>query len=113
MSKLQELPEQWQGTKKLALTVKQQVAPLQAAEVTCIRKKIAIFDTHIMYYREVFKRYDVSWNFLQMIIILFSIRYIYENEAFIPKYLICILWGPDNSISVWSVVTETTKDQKY
>ncbi|CAG9135931.1 unnamed protein product [Plutella xylostella] len=55
---LQELPEQWQATKKLALTVKQQVAPLQAAEVSCIRKKIAIFDSHIIYYREVFKRYD-------------------------------------------------------
>lgn len=56
----QELPEQWQATKKLALTVKQQVAPLQAAEVACIRKKITMFDTHITYYREVFKRYDVN-----------------------------------------------------
>ncbi|KAL4703187.1 hypothetical protein ACJJTC_018259 [Scirpophaga incertulas] len=55
---LQELPEQWQGTKKLAVTVKQQVAPLQAAEVSCIRKKIATFDAHVIYYREVFKRYE-------------------------------------------------------
>ncbi|XP_038207715.1 dynein beta chain, ciliary [Zerene cesonia] len=55
---LQELPEQWQATKKLALTVKQQVAPLQAAEVACIRKKITIFDLHVTYYREVFKKYD-------------------------------------------------------
>lgn len=54
-----ELPEQWQATKKLALTVKQQVAPLQAAEVSGIRKKIATFDSHITYYREVFKRYEV------------------------------------------------------
>ncbi|KAI5645013.1 dynein heavy chain and region d6 of dynein motor domain-containing protein [Phthorimaea operculella] len=54
---LQELPEQWETTKKLALTVKQQVAPLQAAEVTGIRKKIAQFDSHVTYYREVFKRY--------------------------------------------------------
>ncbi|CAH1184540.1 unnamed protein product, partial [Phyllotreta striolata] len=37
---LQELPEQWNNTKKIAITVKQQVAPLQAAEVTCIRKRI-------------------------------------------------------------------------
>ncbi|CAH1639911.1 unnamed protein product [Spodoptera littoralis] len=55
---LQELPEQWQATKKLALTVKQQVAPLQAAEVSGIRKKISTFDSHVTYYREVFKRYE-------------------------------------------------------
>lgn len=54
---LQELPEQWNNTKKIAITIKQQVAPLQAAEVTCIRKRIAEFDIRIMYYREVFKRY--------------------------------------------------------
>lgn len=57
---VKELPEQWQATKKLALTVKQQVAPLQAAEVSGIRKKIATFESHVSYYREVFKRYDVS-----------------------------------------------------
>ncbi|CAG9581720.1 unnamed protein product [Danaus chrysippus] len=55
---LQELPEQWQATKKLAITVKQQVAPLQAAEVAGIRKKISAFDSHVTYYREVFKKYD-------------------------------------------------------
>ncbi len=32
---LQELPEQWANTKKIAQTVKQQVAPLQATEVCC------------------------------------------------------------------------------
>lgn len=55
-----ELPEQWQSTKKLALTVKQQVAPLQAAEVSGIRKKITTFDSHVTYYREVFKKYEVN-----------------------------------------------------
>lgn len=60
LSIVKELPEQWQTTKKLAVTVKQQVAPLQAAEVAGIRKKIATFDLHVSYYREVFKRYDVS-----------------------------------------------------
>nr|XP_026486610.1 dynein beta chain, ciliary [Vanessa tameamea] len=55
---LQELPEQWQTTKKLAITVKQQVAPLQAAEVAGIRKKITTFDSHVTYYREVFKKYE-------------------------------------------------------
>ncbi|EFA11309.2 dynein beta chain, ciliary [Tribolium castaneum] len=54
---LQELPEQWNNTKKIAITVKQQVAPLQAAEVVLIRKKIAEFDTRVLYYREVFKKY--------------------------------------------------------
>lgn len=29
---LQELPDQWANTKKLAVTVKQQVAPLQAGK---------------------------------------------------------------------------------
>ena len=54
---LQELPEQWNNTKKIAITVKQQVAPLQAAEVVFIRKKITEFDARILYYREVFKKY--------------------------------------------------------
>lgn len=55
---LQELPEQWTNTKKIALTVKQQVAPLQAAEVVFIRRKITDFDAKIIYYREVFKKYS-------------------------------------------------------
>lgn len=55
---LQELPDQWNNTKKIALTVKQQVAPLQAAEVTFIRKRIIDFDIKINYYREVFKKYS-------------------------------------------------------
>lgn len=38
--------------------MKQQVAPLQATEVTSIRKKIATFDIRINFYREVFRRYD-------------------------------------------------------
>lgn len=35
---LQELPEQWSNTKKLALMVKQQVAPLQAGTYIYIRR---------------------------------------------------------------------------
>lgn len=54
---LQELPDQWNNTKKIAITVKQQVAPLQAAEVTFIRKRIVDFDNRVNYYREVFKKY--------------------------------------------------------
>ncbi|XP_066581161.1 dynein beta chain, ciliary [Prorops nasuta] len=55
---LQELPEQWANTKKLALMVKQQVAPLQAGEVSRIRGRISAFDTTIILYREAFRRYD-------------------------------------------------------
>ncbi|XP_046594204.1 dynein beta chain, ciliary [Neodiprion lecontei] len=54
---LQELPEQWANTKKLALVVKQQVAPLQAGEVSRIRGRISAFDTTICHYREAFRRY--------------------------------------------------------
>ncbi|XP_034940720.1 dynein beta chain, ciliary [Chelonus insularis] len=55
---LQELPEQWANTKKLALLVKQQVAPLQAGEVSRIRGRISAFDTTIGHYREAFRRYN-------------------------------------------------------
>lgn len=55
---LQELPEQWTNTKKIAQTVKQQVAPLQATEVVSIRNKIANFDVHINFFRDVFRNYD-------------------------------------------------------
>lgn len=54
---LQELPDQWINTKKIAITVKQQVAPLQAIEVVSIRNRIATFDGHIAFFREVFKTY--------------------------------------------------------
>ncbi|NXT75790.1 DYH17 protein, partial [Zapornia atra] len=36
---LHDLPEHWDGTKKLFLRVKQQVAPLQAQEVNILRRK--------------------------------------------------------------------------
>lgn len=55
---LQELPEQWNNTKKLAVTVKQQVAPLQATEVVSIRTRISNFDMHITVFREIFKTYE-------------------------------------------------------
>ncbi|XP_059473724.1 dynein beta chain, ciliary isoform X2 [Neocloeon triangulifer] len=53
---LQELPEQWQNTKKNATTVKQLVAPMQANEVACIRKRILAFDAHQSHYRDSFRR---------------------------------------------------------
>ncbi|XP_033732158.1 dynein beta chain, ciliary-like [Pecten maximus] len=60
---LQELPEQWNNTKKIGITVKQQVAPLQATEVANIRRKTATFDVNQHKFREKFRgippfRYD-------------------------------------------------------
>uniref|UniRef100_A0A670I2K3 Dynein axonemal heavy chain 17 n=1 Tax=Podarcis muralis TaxID=64176 RepID=A0A670I2K3_PODMU len=43
---LHELPEQWNNTKKLSFQVKQNVAPLQANEVTIIRRKCQQFEQH-------------------------------------------------------------------
>ncbi|XP_067673689.1 dynein beta chain, ciliary-like [Haliotis asinina] len=60
---LQELPEQWNNTKKISITIKQTVAPLQANEVANIRKKSATFDVNQHKFREKFRhikpfRYD-------------------------------------------------------
>lgn len=44
---LKELPEQWNNTKKIQVTVKQQVAPLQASEVAIIRRKCGQFDVSV------------------------------------------------------------------
>ncbi|CAG2194980.1 unnamed protein product [Mytilus edulis] len=52
---LQELPEQWKNTKKIAITVKQQVAPLQATEVANIRRNTATFDVNQHKFREHFR----------------------------------------------------------
>ncbi|XP_056673432.1 dynein axonemal heavy chain 9 isoform X2 [Monodelphis domestica] len=40
---LEELPEKWSNIKKMAVIVKQHVAPLQEDEVTALRQKCAIF----------------------------------------------------------------------
>ncbi|XP_078081541.1 dynein axonemal heavy chain 9 [Mustelus asterias] len=53
---LEELPEKWNNVKKLALTTKQQVAPLQANEVTILRKKCASFDVEQHKFRERFRK---------------------------------------------------------
>ncbi|XP_075250106.1 dynein beta chain, ciliary-like isoform X2 [Convolutriloba macropyga] len=41
---LEHLPDKWDATKKIALTKKQEVGPLQAEEVTKVRKSVAKFD---------------------------------------------------------------------
>ncbi|XP_033374700.1 dynein heavy chain 9, axonemal [Parus major] len=53
---LEELPEKWSQVKKLAEAVKQQVAPLQASEVTALRQSCASFDTQQLRLRERFGR---------------------------------------------------------
>ncbi|XP_039265498.2 dynein beta chain, ciliary-like [Styela clava] len=53
---LQELPEQWNNTKKLAVTVKQTVTPLQANEVSIIRRKCTSFDVKQHEFREKFRK---------------------------------------------------------
>ncbi|XP_069339031.1 dynein axonemal heavy chain 17 [Eulemur rufifrons] len=54
--KLQELPEQWTNTKKLAIQVKQNVAPLQANEVNILRRKCQQFELKQHEFREKFRR---------------------------------------------------------
>ncbi|NXB68815.1 DYH9 protein, partial [Struthidea cinerea] len=53
---LEELPEKWSQVKKLAQAVKQQVAPLQASEVTALRQSCAAFDARQLRLRERFGR---------------------------------------------------------
>lgn len=54
---LQELPEQWANTKQIAISVKQQVGPLQATEVVAIRNRIQKFEAHVAFFRETFRIY--------------------------------------------------------
>ena len=55
---LEELPQKWTNTKKLAIQVKHQVAPLQAQEVSSIRKRISEFDNKQQAYRDSFKNFN-------------------------------------------------------
>ncbi|XP_064890575.1 dynein axonemal heavy chain 9 isoform X5 [Columba livia] len=53
---LEELPEKWNNIKKLAIAVKQHVAPLQANEMTILRKSCAAFDVGQHRFRERFRK---------------------------------------------------------
>nr|XP_033816070.1 dynein heavy chain 17, axonemal isoform X1 [Geotrypetes seraphini] len=53
--KLHDLPEQWNHTKKIAFQVKQSVAPLQANEVSIIRRKLQQFEVRQLEFREQFR----------------------------------------------------------
>nr|XP_006007896.1 PREDICTED: dynein heavy chain 11, axonemal [Latimeria chalumnae] len=52
---LEELPEKWNNTKKIAVSVKHKVAPLQTAEVSLIRRKCVLFDVKQIEFRERFR----------------------------------------------------------
>nr|XP_003818154.3 dynein axonemal heavy chain 9 isoform X2 [Pan paniscus] len=53
---LEELPEKWNNIKKVAITVKQQVAPLQANEVTLLRQRCTAFDAEQQQFWEQFHK---------------------------------------------------------
>ncbi|XP_003791133.1 dynein heavy chain 9, axonemal [Otolemur garnettii] len=53
---LEELPEKWDNIKKMAVTVKQHVAPLQANEVTLLRQRCSAFDAQQQQFRERFRK---------------------------------------------------------
>uniref|UniRef100_A0A8C5P513 Dynein axonemal heavy chain 17 n=1 Tax=Jaculus jaculus TaxID=51337 RepID=A0A8C5P513_JACJA len=57
-----ELPEKWTNTKKLAIQVKQNVAPLQANEVNILRRKCQQFEIKQHEFREKFRR-DAPFSF--------------------------------------------------
>ncbi|KAL8165284.1 UNVERIFIED_CONTAM: hypothetical protein K2H54_038432 [Gekko kuhli] len=52
---VEELPERWNMTKKLAISIKHEVAPLLTSEVTLLRKKCAAFDGKQIGFRERFR----------------------------------------------------------
>ncbi|KAI5106110.1 dynein heavy chain 11, axonemal, partial [Silurus meridionalis] len=54
-TQLEELPERWNSIKKLAWTVKHEVASLQNAEVAVIRKKYAAFEIKLRRFEEMFR----------------------------------------------------------
>ncbi|XP_077184230.1 dynein axonemal heavy chain 17 isoform X3 [Paroedura picta] len=60
---LHELPEQWNNTKKLSFQVKQNVAPLQANEVTILRRKCQQFEIKQHEFREKFRE-DAPFTFV-------------------------------------------------
>ncbi|XP_045383116.1 dynein axonemal heavy chain 9 isoform X2 [Lemur catta] len=53
---LEELPEKWNNIKKMAIAVRQQVAPLQANEVTVLRQRCTAFEAEQQEFRERFRK---------------------------------------------------------
>ncbi|XP_041937573.1 dynein heavy chain 11, axonemal [Alosa sapidissima] len=55
-AQLEELPEKWKSLKKVAFTVKHEVAPLQSNEVAVIRRKCVRFEIKQHDFREQFRK---------------------------------------------------------
>ncbi|XP_021550173.1 LOW QUALITY PROTEIN: dynein axonemal heavy chain 9 [Neomonachus schauinslandi] len=53
---LEELPEKWNNVKKMAVTMRQQVAPLQVNEVAVLRQRCSAFDLEQQQFWEQFRR---------------------------------------------------------
>ncbi|MEJ1273094.1 hypothetical protein NN561_003953 [Cricetulus griseus] len=53
---LEELPEKWKNMKKMAITARQRVAPLQANEVALLRQRCTAFDAQQQQFQERFRR---------------------------------------------------------
>ncbi|XP_055450236.1 dynein axonemal heavy chain 9 [Psammomys obesus] len=53
---LEELPEKWKSVKKMAITVRQQVAPLQANEVALLRQRCSAFEAEQQQFQERFRK---------------------------------------------------------
>ncbi|XP_073737597.1 dynein axonemal heavy chain 9 [Callorhinus ursinus] len=53
---LEELPEKWNNVKKMAVTVRQHVAPLQVNEVALLRQRCSAFDLEQQQFWEQFRR---------------------------------------------------------
>ncbi|KAM9845080.1 LOW QUALITY PROTEIN: dynein axonemal heavy chain 11-like [Aulostomus maculatus] len=54
-TQLEELPEKWKSLRKIAFTVKHEVAPLQSKEVSVIRRKCVRFEVKQHEFREKFR----------------------------------------------------------
>ncbi|XP_061574307.1 dynein axonemal heavy chain 11 [Cololabis saira] len=52
---MEELPEKWNETKKMALAVRHEVAPMQSAEVMVLRRRCMDFEVKQTKFREIFK----------------------------------------------------------
>ncbi|KAF2900340.1 hypothetical protein ILUMI_05842 [Ignelater luminosus] len=53
---LQELPDKWTSCKKVAVTTKQAVTPLQTTQAAAIRRRVSLFDMRQFMYRNTFKK---------------------------------------------------------
>ncbi|XP_077976399.1 dynein beta chain, ciliary-like isoform X2 [Styela clava] len=58
---IEQLPEQWESTKKRAVGVRHDVSPLQTAEVAEIRKRCTKFDISQHEFREMFRKTAPFW----------------------------------------------------